>query len=181
MAADCLGTNLSDCDDFGTGGWSDRAWTQHRVSVDVNGLHMYYEVHGEGSPLAAARRDDEYRSELRRADPEPGHRASCHRCRDTGSWSDGQHRPSDHAGNLGRRRGGQATYQRLSSHPEHFNDFLATLSQSAADLQGWGSEEEQLAGIAAPILLVIGDRDFTTVEHGAVMLELLPDPAALLD
>jgi pimeloyl-ACP methyl ester carboxylesterase len=66
----------------------------------------------------------------------------------------------------------QETYARLSPHPDHFNDFLASLSQSAADLQGWS--DEQLAGISAPTLLVMGDRDFTTVEHGALMLELIP-------
>jgi pimeloyl-ACP methyl ester carboxylesterase len=66
----------------------------------------------------------------------------------------------------------QATYQRLSPHPDHFDEFLAELSQSAADLQGWSDEE--LAGITAPTLLVIGDRDFTTIEHGALMVELIP-------
>jgi pimeloyl-ACP methyl ester carboxylesterase len=66
----------------------------------------------------------------------------------------------------------QETYARLSPHPDHFNDFLASLSQSAADLQGWS--DEQLAGINAPTLLIMGDRDFTTVEHGALMLELIP-------
>jgi pimeloyl-ACP methyl ester carboxylesterase len=66
----------------------------------------------------------------------------------------------------------QETYARLSPHPDHFNDFLASLSQSAADLQGWS--DEQLAAITAPVLLVLGDRDFTTVEHGALMLELIP-------
>ena len=30
----------------------------------------------------------------------------------------------------------QEAYQRLSPHPDHFNDFLATLSQSTADTQG---------------------------------------------
>ena len=66
----------------------------------------------------------------------------------------------------------QEAYQRLSPHPEHFADFLASLSQSAADLQGW--PDEQLATITAPTLLVIGDRDFTTAEHGAVMQQLIP-------
>jgi pimeloyl-ACP methyl ester carboxylesterase len=66
----------------------------------------------------------------------------------------------------------QDTYRRLSPHPEHFDEFLARLSQSSADLEGWS--DEQLTGITAPTLLVIGDRDFTTVEHGAVMLELIP-------
>jgi pimeloyl-ACP methyl ester carboxylesterase len=63
-------------------------------------------------------------------------------------------------------------YLRLSPHPEHFDEFLATLSRSNADLQGWS--DEQLAGITAPVLLVLGDHDFTTVEHGALMLRLIP-------
>jgi len=63
-------------------------------------------------------------------------------------------------------------YLRLSPHPEHFDDFLATLSASDADTRGWS--DAQLAGIRAPVLLVIGDRDFTTVAHGALMQELIP-------
>jgi len=41
-------------------------------------------------------------------------------------------------------------YKRLSPHPEHFDEFLATLSNSAAALQGW--TDEQLAGITRPHL-----------------------------
>ena len=67
---------------------------------------------------------------------------------------------------LGNRR-----CRRLSPHPDHFTDFLATLSQSTADIQGWS--DEQLATITAPALLVLGDRDFTTVEHGALMQQLI--------
>ncbi|MGI8881502.1 MAG: alpha/beta fold hydrolase [Jatrophihabitans sp.] len=63
-------------------------------------------------------------------------------------------------------------YQRLSPHPEHFDEFLSSLSASAADLQGW--TDEQLAGITAPTLIVVGDHDFVTVEHAALMLELIP-------
>src|SRR6266496_836799 len=66
----------------------------------------------------------------------------------------------------------QDAYQRLSPHPDHFNDFLTMLSQSTADTQGWS--DEQLATITAPTLLVLGDRDFTTVEHGALMQQLIP-------
>jgi len=62
-------------------------------------------------------------------------------------------------------------YLRLSPHPEHFDEFLASLSASNADLQGWS--DEQLAGITAPVLFVLGDRDFTTIEHGAVMTALV--------
>jgi pimeloyl-ACP methyl ester carboxylesterase len=63
-------------------------------------------------------------------------------------------------------------YLRLSPHPEHFDEFLAALSASDADTQGW--TDEQLAGIGSPVLLVLGDRDFITVEHGALMLRLIP-------
>ena len=66
----------------------------------------------------------------------------------------------------------QEAYQRLSPHPEHFNQFLATLSASNADLKGWS--DEQLAGITAPTLLVMGDHDFVTIEHGALMKQLIP-------
>jgi pimeloyl-ACP methyl ester carboxylesterase len=66
----------------------------------------------------------------------------------------------------------QETYQRLSPDPDHFNDLLVALSQMTMQLKGWS--DEQLAGVSAPTLLVIGDHDFTTVEHGALMLELIP-------
>jgi pimeloyl-ACP methyl ester carboxylesterase len=49
---------------------------------------------------------------------------------------------------------------------------MATLSGAVGNLEGWS--DEQLAGITAPTLLMIGDHDFTTVEHGALMLELVP-------
>jgi pimeloyl-ACP methyl ester carboxylesterase len=63
-------------------------------------------------------------------------------------------------------------YQRLSPHPEHFDEFLAALSSSQADTQGWS--DQQLAGITSPVLLVFGDRDFVTIEHAALMQRLIP-------
>ncbi|MDQ1705776.1 MAG: hypothetical protein QOF18_2142 [Frankiaceae bacterium] len=65
-----------------------------------------------------------------------------------------------------------AEYKRLSPHPDHFDEFLAMLSASNADLKGW--TDEQLAAITAPVLLVLGDRDFTTNEHAALMQQLIP-------
>ena len=63
-------------------------------------------------------------------------------------------------------------YRRLSPHPEHFDDFMATLSSSSADVQGWS--DAQLDAISAPVLVVVGDHDFVTVEHAALMKELIP-------
>lgn len=65
-----------------------------------------------------------------------------------------------------------AAYQRLSPHPEHFQEFMGILSSSQADVQGWSDEE--LAGITAPVLMVFGDHDFVTLEHAALMKELIP-------
>jgi pimeloyl-ACP methyl ester carboxylesterase len=63
-------------------------------------------------------------------------------------------------------------YLRLSPHPGHFDEFLGALSSSQADTQGWS--DEQLAGITAPTLLIQGDHDFVTVEHAALMQQLIP-------
>lgn len=63
-------------------------------------------------------------------------------------------------------------YKRLSPHPEHFDEFVAMLSGVASQVEGW--TDEQLAGVTAPTLLMIGDNDFTTVEHAALMLRLIP-------
>ncbi len=66
----------------------------------------------------------------------------------------------------------RSAYLRLSPHPEHFDEFFAALSSSAADLKGWS--DEQLAAITAPTLIVQGDHDFVTVEHAALMQHLIP-------
>src|SRR4051812_8191600 len=62
----------------------------------------------------------------------------------------------------------RSTYERLSPHPDHFDAFLATLSASQEDLRGWS--DEQLAAVTTPVLFVIGDHDFTTIEHAGLMV-----------
>ncbi len=65
-----------------------------------------------------------------------------------------------------------AAYAKVAPHPERFDDLPA---RSMTSLNGWsGWTDEQLAGIAAPTLIVIGDHDFTTTAHAAVMQELIP-------
>ena len=68
-----------------------------------------------------------------------------------------------------------AAYQRLSPHPEKFDEFLAYLSSMDSDFEGW--TDEQLAGISCPVLIVQGDSDFTTVGHAAFMLDRIPRSA----
>jgi pimeloyl-ACP methyl ester carboxylesterase len=63
-------------------------------------------------------------------------------------------------------------YLRLSPHPDQFDAFLGILSSANQDLRGWS--DEQLAGITAPTLLIIGDHDFVTIEHAALMKQLIP-------
>ncbi len=220
--------------------------TERTGYADVNGLHMYYELHGEGTPLVLlhgglltidinfagliptlAHRHQVIAVELqghgRTADIErqitPAHSAS-----DVVALLD--HLGIDRAHILGHSMGAAVAlelavhhqsrvrsvvpisssvrpdgmhtdlsdpslfatstrmptaadfaefsdaYQRLSPHPEHFEQFMSTLSSSQADLQGWS--DEQLAGISAPVLIVLGDHDFVTLEHAALMKDLIP-------
>ncbi|QJY45372.1 alpha/beta fold hydrolase [Pseudonocardia broussonetiae] len=63
-------------------------------------------------------------------------------------------------------------YARLSPHPERFEQLPM---RTMTTVEGWtGWTDEQLAAITAPVLVVLGDHDFTTAAHGAVMQELIP-------
>jgi pimeloyl-ACP methyl ester carboxylesterase len=64
-------------------------------------------------------------------------------------------------------------YTKLSPHPERFDAFIAATGRANLDMVGWS--DEQLAGITAPTLLIIGDHDFVTIEHAALMKKLIPD------
>lgn len=63
-------------------------------------------------------------------------------------------------------------YTAVARHPEHFQDFMAKCTV-AAGYEGWS--EDDLRGLAAPALLVVGDTDFVRIEHAAQMHRLIPD------
>lgn len=63
-------------------------------------------------------------------------------------------------------------YARLSPHPERFEELPMRTMRTVEGWTGW--TDEQLAAITAPVLVVLGDHDFTTAAHGAVMQELIP-------
>src|SRR5918994_1217775 len=65
-----------------------------------------------------------------------------------------------------------AAYAEVAPYPERFDDLPA---RSMTSLNGWeGWTDEQLAGITAPTLVIVGDHDFTTSAHAALMQELIP-------
>ncbi|MFF4783312.1 alpha/beta fold hydrolase [Streptomyces griseorubiginosus] len=63
-------------------------------------------------------------------------------------------------------------YAAVAPHPEHFQEFLAKTSAAAQAPLPWTADE--LRGLRAPTLLVVGDSDFVRVEHAAEMQHLIP-------
>ncbi|MEV5875479.1 alpha/beta fold hydrolase [Streptomyces sp. NPDC052101] len=64
-------------------------------------------------------------------------------------------------------------YAAVAPHPERFQDLLARCSAAARAPLPWSADD--LRGLRAPTLLVIGDSDFVRIEHAAQMRELIPD------
>ncbi|GAB3168916.1 alpha/beta hydrolase [Streptomyces incanus] len=63
-------------------------------------------------------------------------------------------------------------YTASAPHPERFEDLLAKCSAVARAPLPWTADD--LRGLTAPTLLVIGDTDFVRVEHAAEMQRLIP-------
>jgi pimeloyl-ACP methyl ester carboxylesterase len=63
-------------------------------------------------------------------------------------------------------------YARLSPHPDQFDGLPMRTMKTVENWAGY--TDEQLAAITAPVLIVIGDHDFTTTAHGVVMQDLIP-------
>ncbi|MFC8349075.1 alpha/beta fold hydrolase [Streptomyces sp. NPDC057280] len=64
-------------------------------------------------------------------------------------------------------------YAAVAPYPERFQDFLGKVSAAAQAPLPWTADD--LRGLTAPTLLLIGDRDFVHVEHAAEMQRLIPD------
>lgn len=65
-----------------------------------------------------------------------------------------------------------AHYQRTAPNPAAFEKVLAKLNAMLANWKGWSQAE--LRAIRVPMLVVIGDNDFTRIEHAAEMARLIP-------
>ncbi len=66
----------------------------------------------------------------------------------------------------------RAHYERTAPDPAAFETVLTKLNVMLAQWPGWS--EAEVASITAPTLVVIGDNDFTRVEHAAQMMRLIP-------
>ena len=64
----------------------------------------------------------------------------------------------------------ETEYQRLSPHPERFPEFVEKLKTLDTTTFAW--PEEDIRGIPAPMLIVLGDSDGVTLEHAVQMFKL---------
>lgn len=67
----------------------------------------------------------------------------------------------------------RAAYEAVAPDPKHFEDFMSRLGGMVSTFPGWSPEE--IAGITAPTLVVVGDNDFTTLPHADELRTLIPD------
>jgi pimeloyl-ACP methyl ester carboxylesterase len=66
----------------------------------------------------------------------------------------------------------KAHYDKHNPDPSTFEPQFAKLTAMLGGWRGWTSEE--LRSIRCPVLLAIGDNDFTRIEHAAEMYRLIP-------
>lgn len=66
----------------------------------------------------------------------------------------------------------KANYDRHNPEPAAFETVLTKLNVMLTTWEGW--TESELKSIRAPVLLAIGDNDFTRIEHAAEMSRLIP-------
>jgi len=67
----------------------------------------------------------------------------------------------------------EASYRAMAPDPDHFEAFASKAGAFVGGLPGWSLDE--LAEIAAPTLILVGDQDFVRVEHAARMQEAVPE------
>jgi pimeloyl-ACP methyl ester carboxylesterase len=66
-----------------------------------------------------------------------------------------------------------SAYNEVAPNPEDFFPFVQKVQPVVHDFQGW--TDEQLARLAMPVLIIIGDTDFVRLEHAVEMKQLVPN------
>jgi pimeloyl-ACP methyl ester carboxylesterase len=67
----------------------------------------------------------------------------------------------------------RASFERSAPDPAAFDHILEKLNTMLTAWEGWTQDE--LRSVRAPVLVAIGDNDFTRIEHAAEMARLIPD------
>ena len=71
------------------------------------------------------------------------------------------------------RSGDRTDYVAVAPNPADFFPFLERMQPVVHEWSGW--TDDQIRSVTAPTLLVIGDNDFTRLDHAAEMLDLFPN------
>ena len=67
----------------------------------------------------------------------------------------------------------EAEYRRVAPHPDRFGDLLARAGAMVGAIAD--SSPDELRAIRAPTLILIGDRDFISIDQAARTRDLIPD------
>ncbi len=161
----------------------------------VNGLEMYYEIHGSGQPLvllhgnlsaigtsfgkvlpqlAATRRIIAVEQQGH------GHTADIDRPFSIAQWAQDttvllRHLLIEQADFFGYSSGGAVALEiaRIAPHPEQWHRLVAKIADLDRGSGDGDWSDEALASVKAPALLIIGDSDIVRPEHTVAMFRLL--------
>ncbi len=67
----------------------------------------------------------------------------------------------------------KAEYRRIAPHPDRFADLIARAGAMVGAIEDWSPDE--LRAIRAPTLILIGEKDFISIEQAVKTLDLVPD------
>jgi pimeloyl-ACP methyl ester carboxylesterase len=67
----------------------------------------------------------------------------------------------------------RAAHAAVNPHPGRFDEMMRKIGRVARNIPGWTDDE--LRGLGAPTLLVLGDDDFVRLENAVRMHEVIPD------
>jgi pimeloyl-ACP methyl ester carboxylesterase len=67
----------------------------------------------------------------------------------------------------------EAEYRRIAPHPDGFADLIARAAAMVGAIEDWSSEE--LRAIQAPTLILIGDKDFISLDQAVKTIDLIPN------
>src|SRR5665213_3855775 len=67
----------------------------------------------------------------------------------------------------------EAEYRRVAPHPDGFAELISRAGEMVGAIENWSPEE--LRAIRAPTLVLIGEKDFISVERSVKTVDLIPE------